>query len=1569
MSSPLSTDDTNPIYKIPTDQPTITSKPKDLSHHPELDTPLANPQHTKPISEDRLDTERGQKIEGTAEQKLPAQIKEEFERKLLLTKKRATYSTPVRTPSQKKEIELREAASTKVLNDTQFASNEAINTLQQDQTAPKKTFAKPLPIPSKQPKPLPRIPEKNVVQTISSNHLRNSPSDVLDGAKKTTTLTTTIPVLYPVAENRQEDPKKQQIRRITKEIYSYEEVYSKRLEIMLEIKEMMEGSEGAKFRAKLEKLPQKKQDEYREIFENLTNIQPILNKSSEYLKNLRPLKDNYELLQKQINTLDNLIQTSKIEKNRGELIKRKAGLIKQQDAICLQMIKKFSEFKLTDDEIKVIKDQIFAKEQFTLFLKDNGLEESFADLLTKFMENKEPQNIYKSMANDPFISITQTFPRYLLFMEELSKNYYSPDLKAFEEYLKPKIVEINEAVKTGNWSKNENNARKLTKQLEGWDGQSEIFAERPTRKFSVLNTILSIVHFPKKKRPLSPGKAFDEARNTLVMGINTEKERAAEKLQELKKAKNIVEIEKINSDLEEIATTQVEFSQSLHKLNSSSLAQELKRQTSSSEQLRVISPSGTVSFDVAEAMQAEERLQMIREQNEKIIDELYREITSISDPEIQKQTELEILKLEEQITNQEMSTRKKINDIEDRKLHLQINEFSQIQKILSEANNTNANLVLNTDANQLELETKKTSPLPRALSTAQPSAKTALLPKALQKSDLDTAKNSDLGAIRKFLLDSLFTINSPELLKQGRDIIDLIRNNPKLMEDKDFVERLNKGIEKKLNNIDLQELKESLEKIKKENESKISELNAEIESVKESFKPKIEIIEKKHLQAIETFTGEIEALVNQVIQVRTSSAAVSGKAPSDADIIRFNKEKESLKQLVKAYPQFQDSADQLLHAFDQPDTAANLKLFSNTVKLIENAIINIQEEQVKQREEISAIQQEAPEIHSLESQIKQLKNEIEKKEKFSEEGYVRIKKRELDVQRADLEQIKKAIDANINTEDTNYRTLVLNKTTQQLETEKPPSKLSLTTSFRGEKSKDTKSKDPNEIANFILSKVDESDSVFNDKKLQIVYSLEKNKTLSAAISADQMKKVKTELTPKITTKSKSEAPVDTVKELLDPKGNRKFQQAFLLSYRGDIIGALTGNKEKSVTDSTKLFSFITDTFTKPETTFDQKRQLMSLADQWIRDPFINNGEVAQRKEDIEKLIEAAKNDGSPTLKEMSEKLSLTLNEALAAVQAKVELPNGTLSINETISQIAKGNLEPSDKQAVQRLAATLTAQTIASFSTINSAEFRNAEWGKRREQAPNLLRHLEESTNLSNFVTQSIMKPTQETRDLLGNGTNVSLTEAQQNELQEQSARVLTFFIEVQKELLSANNPVINYDACMAINTGINADGIKKLKKTQARLSGETKGSLDHINEILDSNMNYKNIRQEIQDSIDKQLPFIPFLGMYQTDITMGTENSTTIKDKEKDIINHKKIEVVGNSLSALNDARKNVLLNTSIPNVMYKLDEIDAIKSEYAKIEEEYKDKLKVKKDEAINQLHTDISQAIEPPLSPRQT
>jgi RasGEF domain len=672
-------------------------------------------------------------------------------------------------------------------------------------------------------------------------------------------------------------------------------------------------------------------------------------------------------------------------------------------------------------------------------------------------------------------------------------------------------------------------------------------------------------------------------------------------------------------------------------------------------------------------------------------------------------------------------------------------------------------------------------------------------------------------------------------------------------------------------------------------------------------------------EELKQFEGQgqkiIEASVSELIQEKDYEKAdvPASNKPTEAFLNRLGEEINSLNELVKDHPEFKENAENLVKAFENKkkfvaaslskegnkDLTNDLKKISETIQMIESAAMH--------KMEMHALQ--ASDKERQEKELDQIKTTLEQPaQKTALESKGKERKR------------RSSIMSKMSSRKYEKESLVVEAGAKLQSMIATLSNQNLDPSLKGK---------AKEIAQ----------SMQNDQWVKEVLKQEGSKQLENdldAVAKAETKPIENVDQPTLSTKDR----------LISPPSRSDFQRAILTSYRGEIIEEFAKNKDESVSDSQKLFTFITDTFNQKATTLYQKKQLLSMAEQWVNDPFINSGDVhvPEIKSQIINLASKAAEDGSPMLKAMAHQLldSLTLAGRVApkAEQAK------PISMQATIEKIANGKLDSKEYQAaVQAFAAGITAGNVSTLAAVPASELGNAS---KRAKSPNIAKLSDNFNAISYAVETFILAPTEAKSKNLGNSTLTKLEPDKTKEWNKQSAKVFEFFMDVEQELFSSNN----LQGAFAVNAGLNAKSIDRLKEMKKYVPEKTQTMHASFNEKFTFNGNFKIMREHEEKLKNENKTYIPIFAIHTTYYDKAGQNETIVNNQ----INNFKIEVFGKIANGVNTIQKNTA--ALISNKASNIQEIAQIESKYQQSKNETIDLTK----KALEDNAWKLSQYIEP-------
>lgn len=222
-----------------------------------------------------------------------------------------------------------------------------------------------------------------------------------------------------------------------------------------------------------------------------------------------------------------------------------------------------------------------------------------------------------------------------------------------------------------------------------------------------------------------------------------------------------------------------------------------------------------------------------------------------------------------------------------------------------------------------------------------------------------------------------------------------------------------------------------------------------------------------------------------------------------------------------------------------------------------------------------------------------------------------------------------------------------------------------------------------------------------------------------------------------------------------------------------------------------------------------------------------------------------------------------ISDAIALLKSELNFQK-TLKLLSTLENIRTDKLDQTQyQQAVKDMALSLNAESGKDITAILPDEFKNGEWNKKKEQAPNIQRSIRTFNKTYNFfMSQIIQKNTSE-------------------ELaRKHASKVIAFFIDVQTELLSGNSGIVDYNSAMIIKTALFGSSVTRLKKTNDLLTEKAKKQMNDNDMLLKNEINFKKMRAAMAN---EKKPVIPYLGMFLTDFTFAIEGNHTPESRNRE--------------------------------------------------------------------------------------
>ena len=190
------------------------------------------------------------------------------------------------------------------------------------------------------------------------------------------------------------------------------------------------------------------------------------------------------------------------------------------------------------------------------------------------------------------------------------------------------------------------------------------------------------------------------------------------------------------------------------------------------------------------------------------------------------------------------------------------------------------------------------------------------------------------------------------------------------------------------------------------------------------------------------------------------------------------------------------------------------------------------------------------------------------------------------------------------------------------------------------------------------------------------------------------------------------------------------------------------------------------------------------------------------------------------------------------------------------------------------IARELTRISYQIFSKIQPKEFFKGVFTKKNKDitSPNLTKLTNRFNQISFWLTEEILS--------YDHGSD--------------RGEIIEKFIDIANELNNLNN----FNDCMSFVSGLGSMIITGLSKSWKYLSKESNNVLEKLKKVVNFQDNYKNMRDKIEECLQNNEPYIPFLGPYNKRICFLEEYGPYVK--ETSLINVDKIVLVQQILDQL---------------------------------------------------------------------
>lgn len=217
------------------------------------------------------------------------------------------------------------------------------------------------------------------------------------------------------------------------------------------------------------------------------------------------------------------------------------------------------------------------------------------------------------------------------------------------------------------------------------------------------------------------------------------------------------------------------------------------------------------------------------------------------------------------------------------------------------------------------------------------------------------------------------------------------------------------------------------------------------------------------------------------------------------------------------------------------------------------------------------------------------------------------------------------------------------------------------------------------------------------------------------------------------------------------------------------------------------------------------------------------------------------------------KLKFSINKKLSPDYERKKQEEFLQSAPEPIlpSLFAEDNFDFIDLAPLE-VARQLTLIEFELFKKVTPKECLGQGWGKdnKEEIAPNIFAVIQRFNSMSNWVSSLVVKV----------------------ESKKLRAALIGRFIEIAEKCYDLNN----LNSAIEIIAGLGSSAVHRLKKTWALVSPVRMGALDELRQVASTQNNYKLYRDRLHNV---ELPCLPYLGVYLTDLTFIHDGTPDNKD------------------------------------------------------------------------------------------
>ena len=367
--------------------------------------------------------------------------------------------------------------------------------------------------------------------------------------------------------------------------------------------------------------------------------------------------------------------------------------------------------------------------------------------------------------------------------------------------------------------------------------------------------------------------------------------------------------------------------------------------------------------------------------------------------------------------------------------------------------------------------------------------------------------------------------------------------------------------------------------------------------------------------------------------------------------------------------------------------------------------------------------------------------------------------------------------------------------------------------------------------------------------------------------------------------------VELIKEFVkEEKGfNRTQAYRFLLSpsqeqFRKDFLLAapwMEFVQEAQKVKTPILVKQMVEIYTNPHSSEEQKKVILEFGQHLVELGIFSKKNM--------RGLQIALQKENPKLTRLAAKFVSAKPKPLTKaqdIQYRVENPKEGRLVAQ-FSKLAKGKMKRKERDKfITDFAQDLAIIATNNFKSIHPSELYRQVWSKNWEAAPNISNSTVTINQISGFVVQQILTA---------------------EKLKERD-RLYSAYVKIAFQLIKEHH---DYSSSMAIFLALGKPALQKC------VSPKIADSVQELEELMTMLGNYKNLRKEVQNCKDANIPHIPFIAMTLKDFTFMDDGNPN-RNEEK-MINFGRLEGAASLHETMHQVQNKLEERTDLHYDLYK--------------------------------------------------